>query len=143
MIVGTVTDLQARVEIVLRLPGQGERSIECVVDTGFEGQLALPAATVASLGLSPGGQTWVKMADDGHTSVPVFSAVILWDDQEIDITVMAMGSRPLVGTELLQGFNLSADFEEDGQLALSPRLVPASVTHCSSQGSRSALSAHE
>ena len=60
------------------------------------------------------------MADDGHTSVPVFSAVILWDDQEIDITVMAMGSRPLVGTELLQGFNLSADFEEDGQLALSP-----------------------
>ena len=119
MIVGTVTDLQARVEIVLRLPGQGERSIECVVDTGFEGQLALPAATVASLGLSPGGQTWVKMADDGHTSVPVFSAVILWDDQEIDITVMAMGSRPLVGTELLQGFNLSADFEEDGELTLT------------------------
>jgi len=37
----------------------------------------------------------------------------------IDITVMAMGSRPLVGTELLQGFNLSADFEEDGELTLT------------------------
>lgn len=120
MILGTVTDLQARVEVVLLLADQGERSIGCVVDTGFEGELALPPATVASLGLSPGGQTWTKLADDSHTSVPVFNAVVLWDDQEVDISVMAMGSRPLVGTELLQGFNLSADFEEDGQLALTP-----------------------
>jgi hypothetical protein len=40
--------------------------------------------------------------------------------QEVGVTVMAMGSRPLLGTELLQGFNLSVDFEEDGQLALTP-----------------------
>jgi clan AA aspartic protease len=120
MIVGTVTDLQARVEVVLRFSDQGERSIEYVVDTGFEGQLALPPATVASLGLTPGGQTRVKLADDSHASLPVFSAAILWDDEEVDVSVMAMGSRPLVGTELLQGFNLSVDFEEDGQLTLTP-----------------------
>ena len=67
MIVGVVTDLQARVEIVLRLADRDDQAIECVVDTGFQGELALPPA----------------------------------------------------------------------------RLLPASVTHCSSQGSRSALSAHE
>jgi clan AA aspartic protease len=120
VILGTVTGLQGRVEVVLRLADESDRAIECVVDTGFQGELALPSATVASLGLSSGGQMWIKLADDSHVSVPIFSAVILWNDQEVSVTVMAMDGRPLLGTELLQGFNLSADFEEDGQLALTP-----------------------
>ncbi len=45
---------------------------------------------------------------------------ICWGDQEMVVTALAMGRRPLLGTELLQGFNLSADFEDDGQLALTP-----------------------
>ena len=120
MILGVVTDLQARVDVVLRLADSDDHAVECVVDTGFQGELALPPATVASVGLSPGGQTWAKLADDSHASIPVFRAVILWEDQEVVVSVMAMGSRPLLGTELLQGFNLSADFEVDGELALTP-----------------------
>jgi clan AA aspartic protease len=120
MILGTITDLQGRVEVVLRIADQGDRAIECIVDTGFQGELALPPPTVVSFGLLPRGRMWAKLADDSHASVPIFSAVILWDDQEVSVSVMAMGSRPLLGTELLQGFNLSADFEEDGQLLLTP-----------------------
>jgi clan AA aspartic protease len=120
VITGTVTDLQARVEVVLRHGDRGDRAIECVVDTGFQGELALPAATVTTLGLRPRGHTWAKLADDSHASIPIHTATIFWDDQEVRVTVMSMGSRPLLGTELLQGFNLSADFEEDGQLALTP-----------------------
>jgi clan AA aspartic protease len=119
MIVGVVTELQARVEILLRLAERDE-AIECVVDTGFQGELALPPTVVAALGLPPGGRMWAKLADDSHASIPVFRAPILWDDQVADVTVLAMGSRPLLGTELLQGFNLSADFEDDGQLVLTP-----------------------
>jgi clan AA aspartic protease len=119
MIDGIVTELQARVEVVLRLVGRDDLCIECVVDTGFQGALALPAATVTALGALPGGQTWVKLADDSPALVEVFNVIVLWDDREIPATVMAMGSRPLVGAELLEGFNLSADFEEDGQVALT------------------------
>jgi len=64
MIVGVVTDLQARVEIVLRLADRDDQAIECVVDTGFQGELALPPATIASLGLLSRGRTWAKLADD-------------------------------------------------------------------------------
>jgi clan AA aspartic protease len=120
VIAGTVADLQGRVEIVFRLSDQPDRTVECVLDTGFQGQLALPPATAAALGLSVSGRVWANLADDSDVPVSVFSAIILWDDQEVSVTVMAMGSRPLLGTELLQGFNLSADFEEDGQLALTP-----------------------
>jgi predicted aspartyl protease len=92
MILGTVTNLQGRVEVVLRLADQGDRAVEFIVDTGFQGELALPPATVASLGLPPGGRWWAKLADDSHASVPIFSAIILWDDQEVGVTVMAMGT---------------------------------------------------
>jgi len=44
MIVGRVTDLQGRVEITFRLPGQPDRTM----DTGFQGELALPPAAVAA-----------------------------------------------------------------------------------------------
>jgi clan AA aspartic protease len=120
MIVGTIISLQGWVEIVFQLMDQDDCVVKCVVDTGFQGQLALPATTVASLGLSSGGQTWIKLADDSPLVVPVYRADILWDDQVVEVTVMAMGARALVGTELLQGFNLSADFEEDEELVLTP-----------------------
>jgi clan AA aspartic protease len=120
MIAGIVTGLQARVEVVFCLPDQSERTIECVVDTGFEGELALPTATVASLGLAVGGRIWANLADDRDVPVSVCDAVILWAERETEITVMAMGRRPLIGTELLAGFNLSADFEPDGELTLTP-----------------------
>ena len=119
MIVGTVADLQGRVEIVFRLSDQPERTVEYVLDTGFQGELALPPATIAALGLSAGGHMWANLADDSDVPVPVFGAVIVWDERETGVTVMAMGRRPLLGTELLQGFNLSADFEEDEELTLT------------------------
>jgi len=62
---------------------------------------------------------WASLADDSDVPVPLFHAVIDWDERDVEITVMALGSRPLLGAELLQGFNLSADFEEDGELVLT------------------------
>ena len=120
MIVGSVTNLEARIEVTLYLPGLPDRLIEFVVDTGFEGALALPPATVASLGLPYTSRLWANLADDSDVPVDGFEAEIRWDDQERVVTVLAMGRRPLLGTALIEGFNLSADFEEDGQLALTP-----------------------
>jgi predicted aspartyl protease len=51
VIYGTVVELQARINVVLRLPGQSDVEIECVVDTGFEGALTLPPDVVADLKL--------------------------------------------------------------------------------------------
>jgi clan AA aspartic protease len=120
MIAGSVTDLEMRVEVIFRFQGQSDRVIECVVDTGFEGELALPPAIAASLGLPYSTRLWANLADDSDVPVDGFDAEICWGDQEMVVTALAMGRRPLLGTELLQGFNLSADFEEDGQLLLTP-----------------------
>lgn len=48
MLLGHVRDYAARVLLIL--PGEeGELTAECVVDTGFEGDLALPRSLVAKL----------------------------------------------------------------------------------------------
>jgi clan AA aspartic protease len=120
MIDGVVTDLQARVEVVLRLAARDDHAVECIVDTGFQGELALPPALITALQLPARGRIWANLADGRDVPIPTFSVVIHWNDQEIDVTVMAMGNRPLLGTEILQGFNLSIDFEEDGELSLTP-----------------------
>lgn len=51
MIHGIVLDMQARVNVVFRLPNRPDLEIEFVVDTGFAGTLVLPAAATAKLGL--------------------------------------------------------------------------------------------
>jgi clan AA aspartic protease len=107
VITGKVTGLQARVDIVLRLPHQPNLSIEFVVDTGFEGAMALPAAAVAALRLSYVGRLFAHLADGSRTRVPVHEATIVWDGQEIPVAVLAMGNRPLLGTSLLDDFNLN------------------------------------
>ena len=120
MMLGSVTNLESRMELILYPPGQPDRLVEFVVDTGFEGELALPPATVASLGLPLTSHLWANLADDSDIPVDGFEAEIRWGDHNRVVTVLAMGRRPLLGTALLEGFNLSADFEDDGLLALTP-----------------------
>ena len=75
---------------------------------------------VVALGMSPYGHVLTNLADDSHAWVPVYRVAIVWGDHEREVEVLAMGSRPLLGTELLAGHNLSADFEQDGELTITP-----------------------
>lgn len=52
MLTGTVSDdLQAWIAIEILAPYGQTRNIEAVLDTGFNGELALPATTIRQLGL--------------------------------------------------------------------------------------------
>jgi clan AA aspartic protease len=118
VITGTVIGLQARVDVLFRLRNQPDLRIEFVVDTGFEGALTLPVAAVTALRLSHVTQLDAHLADRSRAKVLVHEATIIWDGQDIQVAVLAMGNRPLLGTALLDGFNINADFVDNGPLAL-------------------------
>jgi clan AA aspartic protease len=118
MIQGTVVGLQILIGVVFRLPNRPDLQIEFVVDTGFEGALTLPQNVVAALGLPALGQINANLADDSSAKVDVYQATILWHGQEVPVALLAMGKRPLLGTSLLDGFNLNADFEDQGVATL-------------------------
>jgi clan AA aspartic protease len=107
-------------DVIFRLPGQPDLGIECVVDTGFEGELTLPPAAVAAMRLPYLTQLNAKLADGSAVATPVHVARIIWSGAERAITVLAMGSRPLLGTALLTGYHLEIDFEDGGLVRIDP-----------------------
>ncbi len=114
MIKGRVTNLQAQVNIALRLPHTPDIRIECVVDTGFEGALTLPKEAVSTLGLAYLTDLRANLADDTNIQVDVHVATIFWNGMEREVAVLAMGRRPLIGTALLEEQRFCADFTEGG-----------------------------
>jgi clan AA aspartic protease len=118
MIQGQVHGLQSGVGVVIRLPGQPDLQIEFVIDTGFEGALTLPIPAVAALQLPYLTRFDARLADGSVVRVRVHQETIVWDGKETDVALFAMGQRPLLGTSLLDGFNLSIDFTDGGAITL-------------------------
>lgn len=115
---GLVQDLQARVDVVFRLPGQPDLTIECVVDTGFAGALTLSPEAVDALGLPFFQEIEANLANDADVRTAVHVATIVWQGRELEIAVLAMGRRPLLGTALLDGNHIGADFADDGEVSV-------------------------
>ncbi len=111
---GSVLSRHALLAVPLRLEGQPDLSLEFVVDTGFTDYLTLPAAAVAALGLPFLYQMNADLADNSTIEIAVHLATILWNDAEKQVRILATGKRPLLGTALLDGCHLSAQFTEGG-----------------------------
>lgn len=115
MIQGTVN---ARLEIVIRLPIKDlagtDHDVEAAVDTGFTAALALPPSLVAQLGLPFLTYGSARLGDGTTTFFDVHRATIVWDGRLLDIEVESVGSAPLVGTRLLHGHRLWAEFVPGG-----------------------------
>lgn len=109
MITGTVN---ARREIVIRLPVRSaagtEQEIETVVDTGFNGSLTLPPALISSLGLTRVMRGRTTLANGNVEEFDVYSANVIWDGAARSILVPAIGTAPLLGMNLLLGYDLRA-----------------------------------
>ena len=114
MITGNVIDLHALIKITFRLTDGSYREIEFVVDTGFTGFLTLPPQEIAALGLSFAYRTRAYLADHSEVRLPVHIGAIIWDGKELDVRVLATGQRPLLGTALLKGYELRAQFADMG-----------------------------
>jgi predicted aspartyl protease len=61
---GTVSGLQARLNLTIYSANQSEIDIECVIDTGFEGFLTLPVSIVEALELPYFMDIKANLADD-------------------------------------------------------------------------------
>jgi clan AA aspartic protease len=111
---GTVVGLQARMGIIIYLPGRAEIEIECVIDTDFEGFLTLPSNLVSQLQLPYIAPIDANLADNSRIVANVHQGTILWHGVQRAIPILAMGRRPLIGTALLEDYHLGIDFCEGG-----------------------------
>ena len=116
---GTVEKRHALLPVIFLLPGRPELSLEFVIDTGFTGELTLPPAAVAALGLPYDHTNVIRLADNSPIDVAVHIASIRWEGSERRVRVLATGRRPLLGTALLDDHDLYVRFQEGGPLTVT------------------------
>lgn len=96
-----------------------EITVEAVVDTGFDGYLSLRPEDIDILKIPPLTDVESILADGSVRKVTLYTAVIEWDGIE-RLTPTAGGSaEPLIGMELLAGYNLSVDAVSGGAVRIT------------------------
>lgn len=119
MISGLVTDRYAIVALTFLLLNGSSIPIEFVIDTGFTGYLCLPPEAVSLMRLPFIHDVPANLADNSEALLPIHEAVILWNDEEKKVLVVATGRRPLLGTALLNEQELVIHFAEDGLVTIN------------------------
>ena len=91
---------------------------EVVVDTGFNGDLTLPASTIREMGLRLYGLIEVTLADGQTNSYHHYEATVLWEGGERTVQVMESADQFLLGTNLVAGRTLTVQMWEGGDVVI-------------------------
>jgi clan AA aspartic protease len=119
MISGIVRDLLPRIRLLL--PGQdGPIEVEFVVDTGFEGELAVPGSIANQLEAGTFGQRLMFMADRTIRECPACYIDLEWNEDLRSTEVLILDGNPLLGMYLMNGFQLQIEAREGGEVYLDP-----------------------
>ena len=119
MINGRVSaELNSLVIIEIRNGQGGLQAVEVVVDTGFNGELALPPDLVQSLGLEYIDDVPVVLADRQQRPVRAYEGVVSWHGRHREVVAIEMGSEPLLGMSLLLDCRLTISCRPNGPVVI-------------------------
>jgi predicted aspartyl protease len=80
MISGVVTaEREAVILLIVHGPAGQQEEIPAVIDTGFDGSLSLPSATIARLGLAWRSRGRALLADGSESIFDIYEAIVMWD----------------------------------------------------------------
>lgn len=124
MSVGRVRDLDGQLFVLQPIYVEGPNGNGNVhianIDTGFTGQLTLPAPLVEDLNLEFIERITVVLGNNETYRVYTYRANTFWDNQWQQITVLGTGDRPLIGMDLLRGNHVCFDAIELGEIGIEP-----------------------
>ena len=119
---GKVSDeLEAVVWVKVPAPDGTTRSIEAVVDTGFNGYLTLPRALIDEFRFEAAGQTLATLGDGTEIRLPRHLGTILWLGAAREAVILEAEGGPLLGMSLLLGSRIQLDVVPGGQVTIDPR----------------------
>ena len=99
--------------------GRGNfETIEVLVDTGYNGSLVLPSQLIFRLGLAPISRIRVTLGDNSRRRLNSWRGYLLWHDRLRSIPILESSGPPLIGTRLLAGSQLTAQFRNGGQVLI-------------------------
>ena len=121
MISGRVTeDLKVKVNIAISVGDGVWNTLDAAIDTGFNGQLALPEETILALGLVLDQFRRVTPAIGATRAVASGNVHFRWEDDSIRARVIQAGSEPLLGMGLLWNHRITIDAVPNGPVTITP-----------------------
>ena len=119
MIAGGIRDgIEIIVPLELFDAGNQRQQIDFVLDSGFTGYLSLSLDIVRRLGFSPRGTQEGKLADGSVSFCQLVTVTVIWNGIPRRLEAQILG-EPLIGTRLLKGFELRAEFVPNGEVTIS------------------------
>ena len=94
------------------------QTVEFVVDTGFDGFLALPGELIQRLGLERDDNLEITFANGQREWWNTWHCRILWHDQPRDIVIFESRGEVLLGMALLEGSQLTIQARIDGAVVI-------------------------
>ena len=117
MILGVYRDHFPRVTLLL--PGTAEPfSVEFILDTGFDGDLALPSNVLRQLDARPLFLSVRALGDGTLLECPVYQLDLDWNEEARTVEIISLEHNPLIGTMLLEGYHLDVDMTEGGEVVI-------------------------
>ena len=83
-----------------------DQVMDAILDTGFDGALALPHALIASLQIPWLMRVRVRLGDGSEEWIDNYEATVVWDGVERIVAVHALDGDILIGMALLSGYDL-------------------------------------
>jgi clan AA aspartic protease len=109
-----VVDASGRALLRVRLQHRtsaAETELDAWIDTAFTGELVVPQAQIAALGLPLGPAVPARLADGSEIEVDSYLCLVEWFGTWKQIEVIASsGNNALLGVGLLLGHQLQIDY---------------------------------
>lgn len=87
--------------------------IDCLIDTGFSGGIALPQEFLVGFDKKPVVYREYELADGSFTTFAVYKTMVRFNQKSKEITLFfTKSSEGLVGIEFLTGFKLTLDLKK-------------------------------
>lgn len=117
MVIGRVYS-SGRVDIPIQVEGPGGvHEVDALLDTGFNGTLALPENRIAALKLTRQGLTSMTLADGNRRDVSTYRGHVHFAKETYSALVVP-AAEPLLGMALFWGATIQIQCESQGNVVL-------------------------
>ena len=93
----------------------------CILDTGFDGYIALPSASIRQLGLPLIGSGVADFLDSYSATLSMYDGIVYWHGQPVEVTVLETQRESVIGMALLENSTLTVQVWDGGEVRIEPR----------------------
>ena len=115
-------DLRCLVEVEIMDSRGAYQLMHAKLDTGFDGDIALPNYDFDALYTFSDDTKWVALADGTERPMPARISHVRLGDAEHEATILNFGDakQPLIGMQILMGYSINIIAKPFGEIRIEP-----------------------